>query len=134
MAQAVDPDELIERWTLLPDDLALLEGKAAENRLGFGLLLKSYTGTGRFPLDRSGIPDEVVAYVARQLAVPAEDLPIDFEQRRVEHYQALRKPLDPATFINEVREEMRSELAALDEALPGLPWLQIQERAPERSP
>ncbi len=59
---------------------------------------------------------------------PDEDLPVDFEQRRVEHYQALRKPLDPQAFIDEVREEMRAELAALDDALPALPWLQIQER------
>jgi len=32
---------------------------------------------------------------------PAEDLPTDFEDRRIEHYQALRKPLDPTEFINQ---------------------------------
>jgi hypothetical protein len=30
---------------------------------------------------------------------PDEDLPVDFEQRRGEHYAALRKPLDPSEFI-----------------------------------
>ena len=49
---------------------------------------------------------------------PAEDLPIDFEERRVEHYAALRKPLDPTEFIDELREEMRAELEALHAALP----------------
>jgi hypothetical protein len=59
---------------------------------------------------------------------PDEDLPADFDQHRAEHYQALRKPLDPSAFIDEVREEMRQELAALDDALPNLSWLQVQER------
>ncbi len=89
MAEPVDPDEVIEQWTLLPDDLALLEGKSAENRLGFGLLLKFYTGVGRFPLDRSEIPDEVVAYVAKQLAVPGEDLgSYEWSGRTVERHRA----------------------------------------------
>ena len=49
---------------------------------------------------------------------PDEDLPPDFEQRRGEHYKALQKPLDPAEFIDEVRSELRAELAALHDALP----------------
>ena len=38
---------------------------------------------------------------------PDEDLPADFEARRAEHYRELRKPLDPAAFIDELREEMQ---------------------------
>ena len=45
---------------------------------------------------------------------PDEDLPADFEQRRVEHYRELRKPLDPAEFIDELRAEMSGELRALE--------------------
>ncbi|PZS32922.1 MAG: hypothetical protein DLM58_08875 [Pseudonocardiales bacterium] len=41
---------------------------------------------------------------------PDEDLPADFESRRTEHYRELRKPLDPAAFIDELRDELRSEL------------------------
>ena len=59
---------------------------------------------------------------------PDEDLPSDFQQRRGEHYKALQKPLDPAEFIDEVRTEMQAELAALHEALPGLPFLEITDR------
>jgi len=33
----------------------------------------------------------------------------------VENYRELRKPLDPAVFVEELREQMRTELAALDE-------------------
>ena len=60
---------------------------------------------------------------------PAEDLPTDFEERRVEHYAALRKPLDPTEFVDELREEMRAELDALHAALPRYDWLTISDRA-----
>jgi hypothetical protein len=60
---------------------------------------------------------------------PAEDLPADFEDRRIEHYQALRKPLDPSEFIDSLREEIRAELDALHTALPGCSWLSISDRS-----
>ena len=59
---------------------------------------------------------------------PDQDLPADFEQNRVEHYRELRKPLDPAAFIAELRDELDTELAALDAALPQLSWVEISER------
>ncbi len=43
---------------------------------------------------------------------PDKDLPADFEAQRGAHYAALRKPLDPTVFIDQLREEMRAELAA----------------------
>jgi TnpA family transposase len=59
---------------------------------------------------------------------PDEDLPKDFEERRAEHYASLRKPLDPAAFMAGLRQGMESELAALDDALPRLDWVDIAER------
>lgn len=59
---------------------------------------------------------------------PAEDLPTDFEERRVEHYEALRKPMDPTEFITALREEMRAELDMLHDALPKCDFLEIKER------
>lgn len=59
---------------------------------------------------------------------PDEDLPRDFEHRRPEHYAALRKPLDASAFIDQLREEMRTELSALDEQLPALDWVEIRDR------
>ncbi|MBF6140022.1 hypothetical protein [Nocardia farcinica] len=59
---------------------------------------------------------------------PAQDLPTDFEERRVEHYGKLRKPLDPTEFIDTMCEEMRTELEALHAALPKASWLEIKER------
>ncbi|MGI8313184.1 transposase [Saccharopolyspora hattusasensis] len=57
---------------------------------------------------------------------PDEDLPADFEEKRAENYRALRKPLDPDAFVGEVRDEMRAELAALNDALPSLDWLEVK--------
>jgi TnpA family transposase len=59
---------------------------------------------------------------------PDEDLVTDFAERRAEHYAGLRKPLDPGAFISELRDELRRELRALDDAVPGLPWLEIAPR------
>ena len=59
---------------------------------------------------------------------PDEDLPGDFEERRAEHYQALRKPLDPSRFIDELQAEHRRELAALNDTLPRLGWLDVAAR------
>ncbi|MBT8227336.1 MAG: Tn3 family transposase [Dactylosporangium sp.] len=55
---------------------------------------------------------------------PDEDLPQDFEARRVEHYAKLRKSLDPTDFI----DEHRAALVAFNEALPDLDWVQIADR------
>jgi hypothetical protein len=60
---------------------------------------------------------------------PDEDLPADFEERRVEHYRELRKPLDAAVFLDPLREELRGELDALGAALPAADWLTIDDGA-----
>jgi TnpA family transposase len=65
---------------------------------------------------------------AQEFRNPDEDLVTDFAERRIEHYAALRKPLDPRDFITELQGELRRELQALDDAVPGLPWLEIAPR------
>ena len=70
---------------------------------------------------------EIWVVGAHEWRNPDEDLPVDFEVHR-EHYDKLRKPLDPKAFTAGLREEMRSELAALNDALPALDWLQITDR------
>ncbi|MER7134641.1 Tn3 family transposase, partial [Streptosporangium saharense] len=65
---------------------------------------------------------------AMEFRNPDEDLLADFDQRRTEHYQALRKPLDPRAFIEDLQREMRAELGTLNEAMP-LQWLQIRPRS-----
>ncbi len=63
------PDELVEYWTLLPDELRLLTQKNDSNRLGFALLLKFFQTHARFPYNPSEIPIIVVNYVAKLLDI-----------------------------------------------------------------
>jgi len=72
--------------------------------------------------------EEIWVVGADRWCNPDEDLPHDFETHRAAHYAALRRPLDPTAFINQLRAEMRDELAALDTVLPKLGWLEIAER------
>jgi TnpA family transposase len=48
---------------------------------------------------------------------PEEDLPVDFEVNREIYYDAIRKPLDPAVFVAELKRRLREALARLDDAL-----------------
>ncbi|MGH3436958.1 MAG: DUF4158 domain-containing protein [Sciscionella sp.] len=89
MPRKIDEDEPIERWTLVGDELGQVSGKRGATRLGFALVLKFYTWQGRFPRGRGELPDEAVAYVARQVGVPAADLAFyDWSGRTLEYHRA----------------------------------------------
>lgn len=49
VGELVELVELVEFWTLLDEDRALLEGRRGATTLGFALLLKHYSRHGRFP-------------------------------------------------------------------------------------
>jgi hypothetical protein len=61
--------DLVERWTLFPDELALLSNKAGHTRLGFAVMLRFFAGEGRFPRDKREVPMEALRLVgvARRL-------------------------------------------------------------------
>ena len=61
------PEELIEHWTLLPNELDLLTKKTATNRLAIALLLKYFEYEGRFPVSKAEIPSDAIRYVAELL-------------------------------------------------------------------
>ena len=48
---------------------------------------------------------------------PDDDLPGDFDTTREVHYAALRQPLDPTEFVNDLRQRMTDALTRLDTAL-----------------
>lgn len=72
MKQTWQPEELVEHWTLLGDELVLLEGKNTPSRLVFALLLKFFQLSARFPEQKAEIPQSVIDYVASQLRVGSE--------------------------------------------------------------
>ncbi len=83
------PEELIEQWTLLPRDLALLANKAGPTRLGFSVLLLYFQREGRFPEHRHEVPRPVVAHIAAQVGVPYEDwLQYDWGGRSIKYHRA----------------------------------------------
>jgi Domain of unknown function (DUF4158) len=85
----VDLDELVEHWTLLEDQRELVAGKRGPTRLAFALLLKFYARAGRFPRGRAELDDEAVAFVARQVAIPASDLGFyEWSGRTFEYHRA----------------------------------------------
>jgi len=69
-----DQDELIDRWTVVGDELSLLAGKRGAPKLGFALMLRFYTEQGRFPRGRGEIPDAAIEYVARQVGVERTEI------------------------------------------------------------
>ena len=64
MRRRWEADELIESWTLEPDELARVTNKARATRLGFAVLLKFFGLAARFPLVNE-VPVEVVDFVDR---------------------------------------------------------------------
>lgn len=49
MQQLWSPEELVERWSLGSEELALLPGKADAGKLGFAVQLAFYKQYARFP-------------------------------------------------------------------------------------
>ena len=63
-------EELVERWTLFPDELALLSNKSGATRLGFAVMLRFFAGVageGRFPRDKGEVPAQVLRFVGEQV-------------------------------------------------------------------
>lgn len=85
-------EELLEHWTLLPRELALLTQKKKPNRLGFAIILKFYQYEGQFPSNKREIPHQVIGYVADQLKVDPQQFDgYDFEGRTIKvHRVAIR--------------------------------------------
>ncbi len=62
-----DAEELIENWTLLPQELELVKNKVDANQIGFAVLLKYFQIFARFPEETTKIPDTIISYIASQL-------------------------------------------------------------------
>ncbi|MFD2150647.1 DUF4158 domain-containing protein [Rhodococcus jostii] len=85
----MDEDELIDAWTIVGDEPALIGGKRGPTRLGFALLLRFYTERGRFPRGRAEVPDEAIEYVARQVGVERTEIAFyDWSGSTIEHHRA----------------------------------------------
>src|SRR5215467_15634189 len=70
MKRAWHPEELVEHWSVLPEDWPLIEPKQHVTRLGFTVLLKFFQDTGSFPRASQDVPLTVVDHLAQQVGVP----------------------------------------------------------------
>ncbi|MFE9900940.1 Tn3 family transposase [Streptomyces achromogenes] len=109
MRQEWEPEDLIEVWTLLEDDMKTLRNKSGANRLGFALLLKFFEVEARFPESAGEIPEPVVSYVAQQVKVPAgEWTSYDWAGRAITRH---RSEIRAAYKFRESTEEDQAALA-----------------------
>ena len=76
MKQNWEVEELIEYWTLLPSEMALLRNKTGTKRLGFAISLKYFQLLTKFPHTQPSIPDAVIAHIATQVNVS----PLKYEE------------------------------------------------------
>ena len=65
-----DTEELIENWTLLPQELKLVRKKVGGNQIGFALLLKHFQLFAYFPEEKSSIPQVIISYIASMVNLP----------------------------------------------------------------
>jgi len=118
-----DADELVEFWTLLDEDRALLGGRRGATALGFALLLKFYSRHGRFPRGRAEISETVVGFVSRQVGVEVVDLAsYEWSGRTVEYHRA------------EIREHLGFRLATVADQQRLTSWLAVSVAHAERRP
>lgn len=84
------PEELIEHWTLLPTELALLTKKTDTNRLAVALFLKYFQYEGSFPTSKAEIPGDAIRYVAELLKISPERFNhYDWQGRTIKAHRAL---------------------------------------------
>ncbi|GAA2271539.1 hypothetical protein GCM10010430_66750 [Kitasatospora cystarginea] len=88
MRQDWEPEDLIEVWTLLEDDMKRLRNKSGANRLGFAMLLKFFEVEARFPEVAAEVPTVAVAYVAQQVKVPVEEwVSYDWQGKAIQRHR-----------------------------------------------
>lgn len=60
-------EELIESFTLLPEELHMVLSKSKDARLGFAILFKYFQNECKFPELKSQFPKQVIQYIAKQI-------------------------------------------------------------------
>lgn len=65
-------DELIEKFTFLPNELSKISNKAEESRIGFAVIFKFFQNEARFPGQKEDVPVAVINYIAKQIGSSQE--------------------------------------------------------------
>jgi len=98
-------DEIIEHFTLLPEEIEFLGRNASHNHLGKALVLKFFQSEGRFPEGLDQFTPAIIEYVAQQLNLPPEViLEYDFDGRTISSHRSQIRELvgfQPATLADQ---------------------------------
>jgi TnpA family transposase len=113
-----DTEELIENWTLLPQELELTKKKVGGNQISFALLLKHFQLFAYFPEDKSSISQVVISYIASQVNLPESSYSdYDWQGRSAKVYRVeIRRLFNFKVASVQDSEEMVAWL--IDEILP----------------
>ena len=127
MRQLWSTEELVEGWSLGPEDLGLLPRKIEAGKLGFAVQLAYYRRHARFPEDEADLAPAVIAHLANQIGVPAAALDTyDWAGRTGRrHRQAILEFLAVKPFEETAEAEFCRWLT--EEALPREPSLAALE-------
>ena len=114
-------DEFGGRWTLGPEDLALLAGLPDAGKLGLAAQLAYWRRHGRFPDDEADLAPAVIGHLAVQVGVGADALDgYDWTGRTGRrHRRLVRDHLAVVTFDDAAEVGFRRWLAG--ELLPSTP-------------
>jgi len=87
--QTWELEELIEHFTVIPEEMRLIGNKYGSTRLGFAVSLKFFQYQGRFPKGRQEINQEIIEYVAKQVGVSADSFQeYDWNGRSIKYHRA----------------------------------------------
>ena len=121
MKRQWDTEELVEHFTLLPEESILLNNLSGSNRLGFALLLKFFQIEARFPLTKQEIPKLVVSYIAKQ---------VDVSPRAVKEYSLSGRTIE--RHRSQIRQFFGFRETTVEDAFELMKWLQEKVLAYER--
>jgi len=81
-------DELIDHFTMLPNEMELLGNKTGTSRLGFAIILKFFQYEASFPSNKNEIPKEVILYISKQLGIDASTFDnYDWAGRNIKYHR-----------------------------------------------
>lgn len=115
MKQNWELNELIEEWTLLPQERELLKNKIGVNRLIFAVLLKSFQYTHKFPDSSKDIPFNVIEYLASQVNISTSEY---------QNYQWQKR--STMRFRGEIRDYLGIKKATAKELQEMVDWLRTE--------
>lgn len=105
MNQHWDVDDIIQHFTLLPEEVSFIGINDPHNQLGKALLLKFFQHEVRFPESEEDLSPEIIEYVAQQLSLsPTAIQEYQWDGRTIkEHRRQIREWLGfhPATLVDQ---------------------------------